>query len=214
MTTAPPAAAMGFLMVPDFTIVTLTSAVAVLRMANRQTGRPLYRWQCLTADGRPVPSSDGLRLLPDGGLAAWEEAAPSSERRILFVCGGYHPERHGEPGVLAALRRLAEAGVALGALCTGSRILAEAGLLDGYRCAIHWENAASLREQFPEVRVSSRLFVIDRDRYTCSGGVSSIDLLLRIVSADHGLALAQEIAEQFVLERMRTEEDAQRPPLG
>ena len=213
MTTAPPAAAMGFLMVPDFTIVTLTSAVAVLRMANRQSGRPLYRWQCLTADGRPAPSSDGLRLLPDGGLAAWEEAAPPAERRILFVCGGYHPERHGEPGVLAALRRLSEAGVALGALCTGSRILAEAGLLDGYRCAIHWENAASLREQFPEVRVSSRLFVIDRDRYTCSGGVSSIDLLLRIVSADHGLALAQEIAEQFVLERMRTEEDAQRPPL-
>ena len=207
-TTVPPAGAIAFLMVPDYTIVTLTSAIAVLRMANRESGRELYRWRCLTIDGQPVLSSDGLRLLPDGSLDALQVPP-----RILFVCGGYHPERHCEPALTAHLVRLATAGAALGALCTGSRILAEAGLLDGYRCAIHWENAASLREQFPTVQVSSRLFVVDRDRYTCSGGTSSIDLMLRVVTADHGVALAQEIAEQFVLERMRTEEDAQRLPL-
>ena len=208
MPAAPPARAIAFLMVPDYTIVTLTSAVAVLRMANRESGRVLYRWRCLTADGQPVASSDGLRLLPDGAL---EANAPGPS--ILFVCGGYHPERHCNPALAANLRRAAAAGTALGALCTGSRILAAAGLLDGYRCAIHWENAASLREQFPAVHVSSRLFVVDRDRYTCSGGTSSIDLMLRLVTADHGLALAQQVAEQFVLDRMRTEEDAQRPPL-
>lgn len=195
-------------MVPDYTIVTLTNAIAVLRMANRQSGRTLYRWDCLTRDGEPVPSSDGLRLLADGDLASL-----GADADILFVCGGYHPERYCDRTLRQALRGLSRQGVALGALCTGAHILADAGLLDGYRCAIHWENVDSLRELFPRLRVSSSLFVIDRDRYTCSGGVSSIDLMLQLVVAEHGPELAREIAEQFILERVRTEEDAQRTPL-
>ena len=198
----------AFLMVPDYTIVTLTNAIAVLRMANRQSGRTLYRWACVTRDGQAVPSSDGLRLLPDDGLAALGSAID-----ILFVCGGYHPERHCDRALRQTLRDLQRRRVAFGALCTGAHILADAGLLDGYRCAIHWENADSLREQFPNVRVSSNLFVIDRERYTCSGGVSSIDLMLQLVVAEHGAELGREIAEQFILERVRTEKDAQRTPL-
>ena len=198
---------MGFLMVPDYTIVTLVNAIAVLRMANRQSGQALYRWRCLTLDGEPVPSSDGLRLLPDGRLA------DGCESDILFVCGGYHPERHCTDALRGALLEFDRRGTRIGALCTGARIVAEAGLLDDHRCAIHWENAASLREQFPRVQVSSSLFVIDRNRYTCSGGVASIDLMLQLVSTAHGADLAREIAEQFVLERVRTEKDAQRTPL-
>ena len=199
---------MSFLMVPDYTIVTLVNAIAVLRMANRQSGQALYQWRCLTLSGESVPSSDGLRLLPDGALTASTEQSD-----ILFVCGGYHPERHCDEPLRRALRELARRGVGIGGLCTGARIVAASGLLDGYRCAIHWENAASLREQFPLVQVSSRLFVIDRDRYTCSGGVASIDLMLQLVSTAHGAELARSIAEQFVLERVRTEKDAQRTPL-
>ena len=101
----------------------------------------------------------------------------------------------------------------MGALCTGSHFLAAAGLLDGYRCAIHWENLSSLREQFPRVQVSSRLFEIDRDRFTCSGGISSIDLMLNLVRATHGRELEQIITEQIILERVRTENDMQRTPL-
>ena len=212
---------MDFLMVPDYTIVTLVNAIAVLRMANRQSGRTLYRWRCLTMDGKPVPSSDGLRLLPDGRLsepsAGEREGEPLANRHpasdILFVCGGYHPERHCTDALRDALREFDRRGMHIGALCTGARIVADAGLLDDHRCAIHWENAASLREQFPQVQVSSSLFVIDRNRYTCSGGVASIDLMLQLVSSAHGADLAREIAEQFVLERVRTEKDAQRTPL-
>ena len=63
-----PPAHFGFLMVPDYTMVTLTSAIAVLRMANRSSGRDLYRWSCVTLDGAPVMSSAGLRLIPDGDV--------------------------------------------------------------------------------------------------------------------------------------------------
>ena len=202
-----PPAHIGFLMVQDYTIVTLTNAIAVLRMANRLSDRELYRWSCLTLDGAPVASSDGLRLVPDGDGACLGQA------EILFVCGGYHPERRSTRALLATLRDFARRDIPLGALCTGSHFLAAAGLLDGYRCAIHWENLTSLREQFPRVQVSSSLFVVDRDRYTCSGGVSSIDLMLHLVSRNHGRELARDISEQFILERIRTEEDAQRTPL-
>ena len=197
----------AFLTVPEYTMVTFTNAIAVMRMANRQSGRELYRWSCVTPDGEPVSSSAGLRMLPDGDLASLQNVD------LLFVCGGYNPQRYCKDALLDALRRFEKQGVQLGALCTGSRILAAAGLLDGYRCAIHWEHADSLREQFPHVQVSSGLFAIDRGRYTCSGGVSSMDLMLNIVATDHGADLAREISEHFVLERVRTQDDAQRPPL-
>ena len=197
----------AFLMTRDYTIITLTSAIAVLRMANRLSERALYRWSCMTLDGEPVASSDGLRIVPDG------DAGSLGRADMLFVCGGYHVERHCNTALLDALRDFAKRGVPLGALCTGAHFLAAAGLLDGYRCAIHWENLSSLREQFPRVQVSSRLFEVDRDRYTCSGGISSIDLMLNLVRAAHGQLLAQDISEQFILERVRTEDDMQRTPL-
>jgi transcriptional regulator GlxA family with amidase domain len=91
--------------------------------------------------------------------------------------------------------------------------LAAAGLLGGYRSTIHWENIASMREQFPKLNISSSLFVIDRDRYTCSGGISSIDLMLNLVASIHGHQLVQQISEQFTCDRVRTEKDPQRAPL-
>ena len=197
----------AFLMTPEYTLVTLTSAIAALRIANRLSGRELYRWTCRTLDGVPVASSDGLQMIPDGDV---DSLGPVD---LLFVCAGYHVERHRDPELLETLRGLGKRGVPLGALCTGAHFLAAAGLLDGYRCAIHWENLASLREQFPRVQVSSRLFEVDRNRYTCSGGISSIDLMLHLVRNAHGRKLAQDISEQFIVERIRTEQDAQRTPL-
>ena len=204
---APPPTRIAFLMTQDYTLITLTSAIAVLRMANRQSGTELYRWRCVTLDGQPVPSSDGLRLMPDCATGRLQAAD------IVFVCGGYHPERHVSPPLLRALRGFDQRGMGLGALCTGAHFLAAAGLLDGYRCAIHWENAESLRAQFPLVQVTSSLFAVDRNRYTCSGGVSSIDLMLNLVAAAHGRDLAREISEQFIVDRVRTDHDPQRAPL-
>lgn len=197
----------AFLMARDYTMITLASAIAVLRMANRQSGTTLYRWQCVTLDGAPTPSSDGLRLVPDCAAGDLEQTD------IVFVCGGYDPQRQNSPALMNALRGFAERGMSLGALCTGAHFLAAAGLLDGYRCAIHWENADALRTQFPAVQVTSSLFAVDRDRYTCSGGVSAIDLLLHVVANAHGRALARDISDQFIVERVRTGQDSQRAPL-
>ncbi len=63
-------------------------------------------------------------------------------------------------------------------LCTGAHVLAQAGLLDGYRCTIHWENLPAFAERFPNLEVSNELFEIDRNRFTCSGGTAALDMML------------------------------------
>ncbi|MDD9963119.1 MAG: GlxA family transcriptional regulator [Gammaproteobacteria bacterium] len=197
----------GFLLLPRYTLMSLSCAVSVLRMANRLSGQPLYSWSLHSVDGEPVESSDGLRLAIDGKLDETVRA------KMLFACGGIEVEKACDSEVLHVLRAVAKRGIPLGALCTGSYALAAAGLLNGRRCAIHWENIASLRETFPQVLVQPSLFVIDRNRYTCSGGISSLDLMLNLVEAHHGRRLARDISEQFICERIRDQQDSQRIPL-
>ena len=80
--------------------------------------------------------------------------------------------------VLTWLRREARRGLAVGAVCTGAQVIAQAGLLDGRRCTIHWENRDSFEEDFPEIDLTQNVYVIDRDRYTAAGGTASTDLML------------------------------------
>ena len=197
----------GFLMMPEYTLSTFSNAVSVLRMANRLSGRELYRYSVFSIDGEPVVSSAGLELKMDGSFHT------TVDMNVLIVCGGYNVKNYCDKPVIDALRSMDKKGIPLGALCTGSYVLAAAGLLDGYRSTIHWENIASMREQFPKLNISSSLFVIDRDRYTCSGGISSIDLMLNLVASIHGHQLVQQISEQFTCDRVRTEKDPQRAPL-
>jgi len=111
------------------------------------------------------------------------------------------------------LHRFKTRRAVLGGLCTGTYILARAGLLDGYRSTIHWENIASLREMAPEIIASEELFEIDRDRYTAAGGTAPLDMMLQIVKKEHGNPLAVSISEQFMCDRMRGSYDKQRIPL-
>ena len=197
----------AFLMVTDYTLSPFANAVSVLRMANRQSGRELYRWSIYTIDGQAVNSSCGMTLQFDGAISA------ATEIDTLIVCGGYKIAQQTTPEILAALRLIAKTKIPIGALCTGAFVLAKAGLLDGYRCTIHWENLSAFREQFPRLLATSNLFVIDGNRYTCAGGVSSIDLMLKLVSIRYGHPMVQEISEQLACERVRSEHDPQRAAL-
>ncbi|RJS95589.1 AraC family transcriptional regulator, partial [Halococcus sp. IIIV-5B] len=118
---------------------------------------------------------------------------------IVFVCGGVDVQRATTAAHLAVLRRFARSGVVLGSLCTGTYALAKAGLLAGYACAIHWENMSALKEEFPSTRFLKELFVIDRDRVTCTGGVAPLDMMLNLITTRVGTARVTQIAEQFVV---------------
>ncbi len=98
-------------------------------------------------------------------------------------------------------------------MCTGSWALARAGLLDGYDCSVHWECLAAMQEAFPRVAMSTRLFSIDRNRFTSSGGTAPMDMMLHLIGREHGRELSAAISEMFIYERIRNEQDHQRVPL-
>ncbi len=197
----------GFLLLPQFTMIAFTSALEPLRMANMLAGRTLYRWTVITADGQPVAASNGLRIEPD---CAMTDAPPL---HAVFVCGGINIHLATDKAAMSWLHKLAGRKTVLGGLCTGAYLLAKADLLNGYRSTIHWEQMASLREEHPQLIVSSELFEIDRDRYTCSGGTAPLDMMLHLIRAQHGTKLAAAISEEFVCERIRGPNDRQRMPL-
>ena len=197
----------GFLTLPNYSMIALTSAVEPLRMANRLCDQEIYEWSLVSLDGAPVAASNGLSLAPTAPL---DKMGPVN---VVFVCGGINVQQAVTRDLLSALRRLAQRHTALGALCTGGYALAKAGLLDKYRAAIHWENMSALREEFPRINFTEQLFAIDRDRYTCSGGIAPLDLMLNMIKDDLGPNVAPLISEQFILDRIRNAQDRQHIPL-
>jgi AraC family carnitine catabolism transcriptional activator len=98
----------------------------------------------------------------------------------------------------------------VGAIDTGVFALAAAGLLEGHRVTLHWDAIQTFREQFPEIDVVEQLFVVDRRRITCAGGLATLDMMLHLIARQASPALAQIIAHGFVYERIRPPEDPQR----
>ncbi len=197
----------SFLLVPNFSMSAFTAMIEPMRLANYTTGRTLYEWEILSRDGEPVIASNGVRVLADRGIAE----APHLENLVL--CSGIDAQRFQDPAVFGWLRRWAREGTHVGALCTGAHVLAKAGLLNGYRCTIHWENLESFREEFPDLDIQPELFEIDRDRFTCAGGVAASDMMLTEIARRHGPDVAAAVSEQFMHERIREGHDNQRLPL-
>lgn len=197
----------AFLLVPGFSMIAFASAVEPLRMANRESAKTLYKWTAVSLDGEPVSASNGLSITPDTALTEIVKCDG------LFVCGGLDIYDIDIKPYTTPIKRLASQKIPLGALCTGTYILAKIGLLNGYRATIHWENLASLREQFPAIIVSNELFEIDRDRYLAGGGTAPLDMMLNLISQTWGADLAVGISDQFTCDRIRGRHDRQRMPL-
>lgn len=192
-----------FLLLPGFSAMGFISAIEPLRVANRFRGE-LYRWQVLSLDGGPVLASNGMSVNADGALVALGKGA------TVVVVAGFEPLRLFGPALQHWLRRLDLAGVTLGSIDTGSFVLAEAGLLDGHRVALHWEALDAFRESYPKLEASQELFEADGRRITCAGGTASIDLMLDLIGQTHGSELAIQVSEQFVMSRIRPRKDHQR----
>ncbi len=192
------------ILVPRFSFLPFTGMVESFRLANRLSGQELYSRVLVSSDGAPVTASNGLSLDVAGDLSAAEDCG------TVVVCGGLDVHLHQDKTLQGWLRKLDRRGADIGAICTGSYILARAGLLDGHRCTIHWENLAGFCEEFPDIEVTTELFEIDRSRFTCSGGTAVIDMMLNVIARQHGYELAASVADQFMHERIRDHHDRQR----
>jgi AraC family transcriptional regulator, glycine betaine-responsive activator len=192
-----------FLLLDQFTMLSFACAIESLRLANRIAGKQVYAWK-LAGETPEVACSNGIRLTADMGL---DEV---TREDVVLVCGGVDIAHHSTKRVISWLRREARRGPMIGGLCTGAHTLAMAGLLDGKKATIHWENHDSFLEEFEDVTLTKSVFVVDGNRVTTAGGTSSIDLMLKFIADDHGEDLANEVADQLIYSTIRTDQDTQR----
>jgi transcriptional regulator GlxA family with amidase domain len=127
-----------------------------------------------------------------------------------MLCGGIGIQQATTKKVLNWTRREARRGVIIGGLCTAGYTMAKAGLLDGRKATIHWENQDSFTEEFEEVTLTKSVFVVDGNRITTAGGTASIDLMLKLIADDHGEELASAVADILIYSSIRTDQDTQR----
>lgn len=197
----------GFVLLPEFTMIGFSAGVEPFRIANRLSEQNLYACDVFSEDGAPVKASNGLSVNVDGSfndIAGLE---------TIFVCSGLNVKSHTSKALVQKLRRLASHGTGIGAICTGTEVLAKAGLLDGYSCTIHWENMPSFIEDYPDLDVVTELFEIDRNRYTCAGGTAALDLSLSLIALHYDAATAAGVADQLIHHRIREGGEGQRMEL-
>ncbi|MBT9245315.1 GlxA family transcriptional regulator [Gemmobacter fulvus] len=193
-----------FLLLDRFTMLSFAGAIEPLRIANRVAGREIYRWRLAGEGGEMATCSNGAAFKLDMGL---EEI---DREDTLLVCGGIDVQKSTTRAITAWLRREARRGVAIGGLCTGAYALAKAGLLEGRKATIHWENQDGFLEEFEEVKLTKSVFVIDGNRLSTAGGTASIDLMLKLIASDHGEDIANTVADQLIYNAIRTDQDTQR----
>ncbi|BBC91206.1 GlxA family transcriptional regulator [Streptomyces griseofuscus] len=180
----------------------------VFGSAQDAGGRPLYDVTVCTADGAPVPSDAGFTVQP----AAGPEALAAADT-VIFPPTHAMPEL-GRGGPLPAEIAAAIAGIRPGtrlvSICTGSYVLAAAGLLDGRPATTHWNLAPEFRRAYPKVRLDEDvLFVDDGDLLTSAGVAAGVDLCLHMIRRDHGAAAANRAARMCVVPPWRDGGQAQ-----
>ncbi|MBC7143751.1 MAG: GlxA family transcriptional regulator [Rhodobacteraceae bacterium] len=193
-----------FLLMDRFTMLSFAGAIEPLRIANRVLGREAYTWVLAGENGVESICSNGAAFKLDMGLEEIER------EDTVLVCGGIDVQSATTKPILNWLRREARRGVGIGGLCTAAYTVAKAGLLDGKRATIHWENQDSFLEEFEDVKLTKSVFVIDGNRMSTAGGTASIDMMLKIIAQDHGEEVANTVADQLIYSSIRTDQDTQR----
>lgn len=193
-----------FLVLANFTHLAFSAALEPLRIANQLSQKPLYRWSIVSEDGGPVLSSSGVSVNVDGPLEKPDSAT------TLLVCSGTVTRSHETNYTRAIIREHQRHGGTIGSICTGAFSLARAGILEGRRVTLHWENQPAFDEKFSKIEVSKDIFVIDGKLMTCSGGSAATEMLLWLIEEDYGAEFSAAIAEMCLIGTRRNAKSSQR----
>lgn len=181
----------GFILVKRFTLCAFANFVDVLRLAADEgdRSRPIHcNWSVLSPEMTPIASSCGVAIQPQERLGD-----PRRFDYIVVVGGLLSDIAEGDARIDAFLRLAAAYDIPLVGLCTGPFVLHRAGLMDGYRCCVSWFHHNDFLEAFDGLLpVSDQIFVVDRNRLTCSGGASTAHLAAYLVERHVGRAQAMK----------------------
>lgn len=193
-----------FIITPDYSLIALSCAIDALRAANAALGAEYYTWTVSTLEpSEPTRSSCGLSLETSG----FRSSHPFD---TLIVCGGQKSHQYVNKDLHAAIRYAQGKGRKIGALSEASYILAEAGVLEGRQCTIHWKRQHAFREAYPDLDIKGSIFEVDGPILTCAGGLAALDLFLHLVMQNHGVGIAAQVAENFHYDAIREADHSQR----
>ena len=209
--TPEPRLSVGFILARHFTLTAFANFIDTLRLAADEGDRSrpiLCRWTIMSATGHPVPSSSGVSVTPDDGLTD-----PKTFHYIVVVGGLLHRGEQVDAATMAYLKRAAEAGTPLIGVCTGSFILKRAGLLEGRKACVSWYHRSDYLDEFGgPPPIADRLYVIDGNRITCSGGAGVVDLAAALVERHVGTQAARKSLNVLLLDDSRDADAAQPMP--
>ncbi len=189
----------GFILTRRFTLCAFANFLDVLRLASDEGDRSrqiLCDWKILSDTMETVPSSSGVTVQPN------ERLGDPTKFDYIVVVGGLVDEIDNFGSEYKQyLQRAAAEGIPLVGVCTGAFILHEAGVLDGYKCCVSWFHHRDFLEQFDGLDpVADQIFIIDRDRLTCSGGASSAHLAAYLVEKHIGRAQASKSLHIMIID--------------
>ncbi|MFW2589549.1 GlxA family transcriptional regulator [Sagittula sp. SSi028] len=198
----------AFLLVDGFALMSTAAALEPLRAANMFAPTHAYDITLLST------SAEGARSSVGAGFEArhFTKAQPLFD--LVFVVAGGDPARHNDAGLMAWLRQADRNGVALGGISGGAVILAKAGLLADRRFTVHWHHYDDFDAMGGTWLLERRLFVIDRDRYTCAGGSAPLDMMHALIARDFGSGFAQRISDWFIQTDVRGADAPQRKSIA
>ena len=194
----------GFVLIPGFSMLAVSSAVDVLRAAGLEAPEAGFAWQLLSPSDAagPVRASSGI------ALDAAPRRAPAGLDAVV-ICGGERTHDFRDAALEQWLRSAARAGTVIGSLSDGAFLVAATGLFDRCRSTIHWKCQSAYRERFPGLDIRASLLEIDRARFSCAGGTASLDLMLHFVQRVLGTSAAGRIADNYVHDRLRGDDQMQ-----
>lgn len=196
----------GFLLLPGFPMACLTSAIEPLRAANEIGGTDTFSWTLISESGGNVKSSANVLFQPDIALAE------ADDLDIVFVLSGPQGRFEAPSKTNGKLRHMERHGVIMGAISGGIFPLARAGLLDGYKCSVHWCYKTAFQSEFPKLDADDDVIVLDRSRYTASGAAAGFDIMLSLIDKILGSEVMVEVACWFQHPLVRSEGVRQKIP--
>lgn len=204
----------AFVLFPGFQQLDLAGPMAVFEVATLSVPGS-YDWRLVASEAPQVRSSVGVRW-PVQGLPRRLGADD-----LVVVMGGDGVDAAcRDARLMAWLQRAARSGARIASICSGSLVLAAAGLLDGRTATTHWSRGPQFAREFPAVLLQpDRIYVREAARrgvaelWTSAGMTAGIDLCLALVAHDHGEEVAREAARQLVVERRRPGGQSQFSPL-
>ena len=184
----------GLVVYPNFQALGLAVA-SVFEYTNLFRGENAYQFRLVSEDGGPVMTSQSFSVNT--------ERLRDSAYDTLIVAGDN--ECHLPPAsLLEYLRDAPGRSRRVAAICTGSVVLAAAGLLEGKHATTHWFHAQQFKKQYPNVLLNEdRIFVVDGQIWTSAGMTAGVDLALAIVEKDFGLETARMVARKLVVYQRR-----------